>query len=106
METVRASGMVPEERMVGQRRLMVRLTVGSQWTTESRRIPDRTGAFIGNHDIITSWCSDAFYVTEPAMSFQTFDLTLWPPWMQTAYAEGRRGRLPSPAGLGHQALVQ
>ena len=40
------------------------------------------------------------------MSFQTFDPTLWPPRAQTAYAEGHRGRLPSPAGLGNQGLVQ
>ena len=31
---------------------------------------------------------DAFYVTEPAMSFQTFDPMLRPPGVQTAYAEG------------------
>ena len=29
-----------------------------------------------------------------------------PPRAQTAYAKGRRGRLPSPAGLGNQGLVQ
>ena len=54
METVRASGMVPGECTVGQRRLTVRLTVGSQRATESRRIPNWTGAFIGNHDVSTS----------------------------------------------------
>ena len=73
---------------------------------KSRRIPDWTGAFIGNHDVITTWYSDAFYVTEPAMSFRTFDPTLRPPRAQTAYAKGRRGRLPSPVGLGNQGLVQ
>ena len=31
---------------------------------------------------------------------------LRPPRAQTAYAKGRRGRLPSPAGLGNQGLVQ
>ena len=40
------------------------------------------------------------------MSFRTFDPTLRPPRAQTAYAKGRRGRLPSPAGLGNQGLVQ
>ena len=40
------------------------------------------------------------------MSFRTFDLMLRPPRVQTAYAKGHRGRLPSPAGLGNQGLVQ
>ena len=31
---------------------------------------------------------------------------LQPPRVQTAYAKGRRGRLPSPAGLSNQGLVQ
>ena len=50
METVRASGMVLGEHTVGQRRLMVRLAVREQ--LKSHRIPDQTGAFIGNHDVI------------------------------------------------------
>ena len=40
------------------------------------------------------------------MSFRTFDPTLWTPRAQTAYTKGRKGRLPSPAGLGNQGLVQ
>ena len=32
---------------------------------KSHRVPDRTGAFIGNHDVITTWCGDAFYVPFP-----------------------------------------
>ena len=40
------------------------------------------------------------------MSFLTFDPTLQPPRVQTAYAKGRRGRFPDLAGLGNQGLVQ
>ena len=43
---------------------------------------------------------------ELATSFRTFDLMLWPPRAQTAYAKGRRGQLPSPVGLSNQGLVQ
>ena len=40
------------------------------------------------------------------MSFRTFDLMLRTLGAQTAHAEGCRGQLPSPAGLGNQGLVQ
>ena len=46
----------------------------------------------------TSWCQQR--------GFETFDPTLWAPGAQTAYAKGRRGRLPSPARLRNQGLVQ
>ena len=38
--------------------------------------------------------------------FRTFNPMLRPPRAQTAYAKGRRRRLPSPAGLSNQGLVQ
>ena len=47
--------MVPVEHTVGQRWLTVQLVVGSQRKKEpKKRIPDRMGPFIGNHDIITT----------------------------------------------------
>ena len=51
------------------------------------------------HDVVMR-----FYVTEPTTSFRTFDPMLWPPRVQTAYAKGCRGRLPSPVGLGKPGL--
>ena len=42
--------MVPEERMVGQLRLTVRLVVGSQRTA----FRTRQDTFIGNHDVNTA----------------------------------------------------
>ena len=38
--------------------------------------------------------------------FKTFDLMLRAPGVQTKYAKGWRGRLPSLAGLRNQGLVQ
>ena len=49
-ETVRASGMVPGEHTVGQRRLTVQLAVGSQRTA----FRSGRGLFIGTHDVITT----------------------------------------------------
>ena len=43
---------------------------------------------------------------EPTTSFRTFDPMLRTPGEQTAYAEGCRGWLTSPVGLGDQGLVQ
>ena len=45
--------MVPGEHTVGQRLLTVQLAVGSQRRNEPKNsIPDWTGPFIGNHDVI------------------------------------------------------
>ena len=64
---------------------------------QMNNMPIWAGPFIGYHDVITAWCSDAFYIMDP---------TLRTSGAQTAYTKGRRGRLPGPVGLGNQGLVQ
>ena len=76
-KTVGTSGTVPGEHTVGQTRLMVQLAVRSQRNSIPFSI--RTGLFIGVHDVIAAW-DDAFYVTMPATSFQTFETMLRASW--------------------------
>ena len=91
---------------------MTRWADGSIGRTEKERTAKKTpnpnwaGPFIGTHDVITARGDDTFYVMVLTTSFRMFDPTLGAPGVQTPYATGQRGWLPSPAGLRNQGLVQ